>query len=297
MKRVAAPTPALYGLLALLLVLWSSNFIFAKFALRDISLPMAIGLRYVFSAACMLPVVALGRRNATWQESAWKWSDTPALLGVGLLGLVGNQVLFLIGLSKTSVAHAAVITGLSPVTVLLGAVFLGVERITRARIVGLLIAGCGVVVLGFSRGATGGATWAGDAVMLSSVLVFAAFNLLGKPLAERFGSMKMNAFAYGGAGVLALPMVVGGWSHAAHASGLAWIGVVYMAVCSSVMGYLIYGHALRHLPASRVAVVVYLQPLLASLLAVVILGERPGVGFLPAAALVLSGVYMVERHA
>jgi drug/metabolite transporter (DMT)-like permease len=81
----------------------------------------------------------------------------------------------------------------------------------------------------------------------------------------------------------------------AHASLLAWMGVVYMAVASSVAGYLIYAHALRHLPASRVSVVVYLQPLLVSLLAIVMLGERPGAGFLPAVALVLIGVYVVER--
>jgi drug/metabolite transporter (DMT)-like permease len=279
LKRGASPTPALYGLLGLLLLLWSSNFIFAKFALREMPLPMVVGLRYVFSAVCMLPVVWFGQGNRAWQAHQWQWKDMPALLGVGLIGLVGNQVLFVIGLSMTSVAHAAVITGLSPVLVLVGAVATGIERITPIRVLGLVTAGCGVVVLQFSRGATGGATWTGDAVMLVSVVVFAGFNLLGKPLAERFGSMKMNAFAYGGAGLLALPLVVRNWTEGAQASPLAWIGVIYMAVCSSVVGYLIYAHALRHLPASRVAVVVYLQPLLASLLAVAILGERPGTGF------------------
>ncbi len=244
----------------------------------------------------MLPLV-WGRWDRTWQAGAWKWSDARALMGVGLLGLVGNQVLFLIGLSMTSVAHAAMITALSPVLVMVGAGVSGMERITPVRIGGLLIAGCGVLVLQFSRGASGGATVAGDAVMLVSVLVFAGFNLLGKPVAEKFGSMTMNAFAYCGAGVLALPLVARNWSAGGHASALAWIGVVYMAACSSVLGYLIYGYALRHLPASRVSVVVYLQPLLASLLAVAVLGERPGAGFLPAAALVLGGVYTVERFA
>jgi drug/metabolite transporter (DMT)-like permease len=286
---------SLYGLLGLLLLLWSSNFIFVKFALREMPTPMVVALRYVVCAICMLPLVALGRRDPAWQASEWTWRDTPALLGVGLLGLVGNQILFMIGLSLTSVAHAAVITGLSPVLVLVGAVITGVERITVWRVVGLLTAACGIAVLQFSRGASGGATWIGDAIMLVSVVVFAGFNLLGKPIAERFGSLKMNAFAYGGAGLLALPVVAYNWNRSAHASSLAWIGVVYMAACSSVVGYLIYGHALRHLPASRVAVVVYLQPLLASLLAVAVLGEKPGAGFLPAAALVLSGVYTVER--
>jgi len=295
MRNPHAPPPAVYAWLALLLLLWSANFIFAKFALRELPLSLVLSLRYVFSALCMLPVVALGRRGAAWPGQASKWSDAPALLGVGLLGLVGNQVLFLVGLSMTSVAHAGVITALSPVLVLLGSAAFGNERITRLRIAGLLTAGCGVAVLQFSRGAAGEATRTGDAVMLLSVVFFAGFNLLGKPLAERVGSLRMNAMAYAAAGLLALPFALWNLSRGAHASLLAWTGVAYMAVCSSVIGYLIYAHALRHLPASRVSVVIYLQPLLASLLAVLMLGERPGAGFLPAAALVLTGVYVTER--
>jgi len=293
----STPRSSLYILLGFLLLLWSSNFIFTKFALREMSLGMVVGMRYVLSALCMLPVAALGRRSPTWRAHTWKWADAPTLFTVGLLGLVGNQVLFVIGMSMTSVAHAAIITALSPVLVLTGAVATGIERITPLRILGLAIAISGVIVLQFSRGATGGANWTGDAVMLVSVLVFAAFNLLGKPVAERLGSMKMNAFAYGAAGILAIPLVASNWQRNAHVSPMAWIGVTYMAACSSVLGYLIYAHALRHLPASRVSVVVYLQPVLASLLAVAVLGERPGAGFLPAAALVLGGVYTVERFA
>ena len=291
-----APRPVVYGWLALLLVLWSANFIFARFALRELPLGLVLGFRYVFSAALMLPVVAMGRRTASWGEHEWSWSGLPALLTVGLLGLVGNQVLFVIGISMTSVAHAGVITTLSPVLVLLGSAARGHEHISRSRIAGLLTAASGVVVLQFSRGSAGEATIKGDAVMLASVLVFAGFNLVAKPLAERSGTVRMNAIAYGAAGLLALPLALWNLRGGAHGSALAWTGVFYMAAGSSVAGYLIYAYALRHLPASRVSVVVYLQPLLVSLLAIVMLGERPGAGFLPAVALVLAGVYVVERR-
>jgi drug/metabolite transporter (DMT)-like permease len=279
----------------LLLLLWSTNFIFARLALRELPLALVLGFRFVFSAVGMLPVVLVSRRSAAWQGYEWKWSEAPALLSVGLLGLVGNQVLFVIGISMTSVAHAGVITALSPVLVLVGSALFGLERITRLRIVGLLTAAAGVVLLQFSRGAGGEATRKGDAIMLLSVFVFAAFNLLGKPIVERVGSLRMNAITYSAAGLLALPLALWNMHGGAHASLLAWMGVVYMAVGSSVAGYLIYAHALRHLPASRVSVVVYLQPLVVSVLAILLLGERPGAGFLPAAALVLTGVYVVER--
>jgi drug/metabolite transporter (DMT)-like permease len=288
---------SLYGLLAVLLLLWSSNFIFAKYALRELPVPMVIGLRYLLCGICMLPVVAIGRREPKWHEHRVTWRAAGAMVAVGVLGLVGNQVLFVIGISMTSVAHAAMITALSPVLVMVGSAIWGMERITPVRMVGVVIAASGVVVLQFSRGGTGGAHWSGDLVMLVSVVVFAAFNLLGKPLAERFGTMRMNAISYASAAVGAVPLVAWEWGRSAGASSLAWIGVTYMAVGSSVLGYLIYAHALRHLPASRVAVVLYLQPLLASLMAAVVLGERPGAGFVPAAALVLGGVWTVERHA
>ena len=276
-----------------MLLLWSSNFIFAKYAVRELPIPIVVGLRYVFTGICMLPIVALGRRNPRWSEHPVTWQA----VAVGVLGLVGNQVLFIIGISMTSVAHASMMTALSPVLVMLGSALWGLERITWVRVLGVVIAASGVVVLQFSRGGTGGAHWSGDLVMLASVVVFAAFNLLGKPIAERLGSIRMNAISYTASAALAVPLVVWHWNRTAGASSVAWIGVVYMAVGSSVLGYLIYAHALRYLPASRVAVVLYLQPLVASLLAILLLGERPGVGFVPAAALVLGGVWTAERHA
>lgn len=284
-----------YGWLAVLLLLWSANFTFTKYALRELPVSLILGFRYVFSAACMLPVVLVGRRSPMGQGYRWKWSELASVLRVGLFGLVGNQVMFLLGISRTSVAHAGIITALSPVLVLLGSAAMGQERITRLRITGMLIAASGVVVLQFSRGSSGEATHTGDAIMLLSVVFFAGFNLFGKPVAERVGSLRFNAITYAATGLVAIPVAVWTYPLGVHASWLAWSGVVYMAVASSVAGYLIYAYALRHLPASRVSVVLYLQPLMASLIAVLMLGERPGIGFLPAAALVLTGVYVVER--
>jgi drug/metabolite transporter (DMT)-like permease len=295
MRKHKSPPPAIYAWLAVLLILWSTNFIFARLALRELPLMTVIGFRYVFSAVSMLPVIALGRSSELWIGHEWEREDIVPLLTVGLLGLVGNQVLFVIGISKTSVAHAGVISALSPVLVLIGAGVLGHEHVSGRRIAGLVTAATGVVVLQFSRGSTGEATHTGDAIMLVSVLVFAAFNLTGKKLAERVGSLRMNIVAYSAAGVLSLPFALWHLSRNSHASLLAWIGVVYMAVASSVVGYLIYAHALKHLPASRVSVVIYLQPVVVSLLAIATLGERPGAAFVPAIALVLAGVYMVER--
>lgn len=293
-----AKTAQVYLLLGVMLLLWSANFIFAKLATRELPLLMVLGARYVLAGLFMWPVYLVAVRRQDAPPASWRMRDLPVLIGWGVTGLVGNQLLFVAGISLTSVTHASMITALSPVLVLLGAAADGQERITPRRVLGILMALSGIVVLQLGKERSGGATLRGDALMIASSLVFSAFSLFGKRQAAKFGSLTMNVFAYCSAGVLALPVLIRASLSGAHpwrASAAAWTGVVYMAVLTSVVGYLIYAYALRHFPASHVAGTTYLLPILASLLAIAILGERPAPTLAPAALLVLAGLYQVQR--
>jgi drug/metabolite transporter (DMT)-like permease len=68
-----------------------------------------------------------------------------------------------------------------------------------------------------------------------------------------------------------------------------------MALVASVLCYLIYYHALTLIPASRIAAFSYVQPLLATLIAIPTLGERPTTSLITGGALVIVGVIMAER--
>jgi drug/metabolite transporter (DMT)-like permease len=70
---------------------------------------------------------------------------------------------------------------------------------------------------------------------------------------------------------------------------------MYMAVFSSIVAHVIYYWALSHLPASRVASFSYLQPLVATVLAVPALGEPVTPPVVAGGALVLAGVWLTER--
>ena len=72
------------------------------------------------------------------------------LLALGLLGVGLNQLLFISGLARTSVAHAALMIGLTPILVLLLAAAAGQEKLSAARLIGMAIALAGVAVLQFS---------------------------------------------------------------------------------------------------------------------------------------------------
>ncbi|HEV2491077.1 MAG TPA: EamA family transporter [Candidatus Acidoferrales bacterium] len=73
-----------------------------------------------------------------------------------------------------------------------------------------------------------------------------------------------------------------------------WAGLIYTALISSVIAYLIYFWALKHVAASRLAAYTYAETPIAAFLAVLLLGEKPTGALLSGAALILAGVYLAE---
>lgn len=309
MTHVQAPPPAprptpkstqLYGLLGLMLLIWAANFIFAKLAVRDAPPVLVACLRTVLSGVWMVPVYRLARPGPDPTLRRWTRRDVPRMAIIGVLGIVGNQFALVIGIARTSVSHAAIVGATAPVLVLLGAAAMGQERLRPARLWGMLLSMAGMAALQFGKAPSGGATLVGDAIVFGNAALFAAFSVLGKDLSGEVGTLAVNAVAYWGGALVALPFAVRGlWliGGPQHIGAWAWIGILYMSIAPSVIGYLIYSHALRYLPASRVASVTYLQPVLATLLAMAPpLNERPGWAYAAGAGVILAGVWMVQRR-
>src|SRR5438309_2165090 len=121
---------------------WGLNFVVGKIALREIP-PLAVAaLRTVIAGVFILPVFLWKTRG---RPRSWPARDVAALLMLGVGLAVGNQVLFVIGLARTSVAHAAVAVALSPITALAIAALAGKERITGCDAASMLDAICGIV--------------------------------------------------------------------------------------------------------------------------------------------------------
>jgi drug/metabolite transporter (DMT)-like permease len=155
----------------------------------------------------------------------------------------------------------------------------------------------GVVLLQTGAGKSSSATFAGDAWILLGAVTFAIFTVAGKKATHSFTSITLNTFAYVAAGLVLLPMTL--WQltrfEVTSVSPVAWLSILYMALVASVLCYLIYYHALTWIPASRVAAFSYVQPLLATGIAMATLGERPTASLVTGGALVLAGVIMAER--
>jgi len=281
----------LYALITIMVVLWSGNYVVAKIALREFPPLMLGGLRISLAGLLMIPVYL-------WNGGNWSRSDVPMLLGMGILGVTLNQVFFILGMSRTTVAHSSIIIGTTPVLVLAIAGALGMERITLTKMGGMFLALAGVIILqGFHSNSQGGVTILGDFFTFLAALTFALFTVMGKRVSLRHDAVTVNTFAYIGGALALLPVTV--WQARAVSfatvSPAAWAGVAYMALFPSVLCYLIYYYALKRISASRVSAFSYLQPLLAILMAVAILGERLTWPIAAGGAVIFAGVFLTEH--
>ena len=294
---ISRPPPAtrLYGLIGLMVVFWSANFIIGKIALREIDPLLLGGLRLTLAAAFLLPLFFWSGRGEA--SLPWKRADLPTLLFLGVAGVAMNQTFFLLGLSRTSVAHSALLIGLTPILVLLMSAARGDEAITPRKLVGMGIALAGVTVLNLAPSKGSGATLLGDFFVLLGATTFALFTVVSKQITASHGSVPVNTFAYVTAAVVLSPFTLwfAGKGALEAVSRTAWAATFYMALFPSVVCYLIFFYALRHISASRISAFSYLQPLLATLIAIPTLGERVTGALATGGLLVLSGVYLTER--
>ena len=280
-------------------LLWSANFIIAKVTLREFP-PMLLGaLRIGLAGVFLAPIYW---RNVRAAGKRWWPAGNVSMLAFLAICNVGNQLLFLAGLNRTSPAHSAWILGASPIVVLLIAAGIGLERITVRKTIGMAIALAGVAFLAQQASASPGAplaqaTPAGDAITALAGILFSFFAVYAKKATSSYGTIVVNGFAYMGGAVLLAPIIL--WQARgfpfAHVSHAGWSGLVYMAIFPSAVCYMIYYHALTHISASRLAAFVYLEPVIATLLAVLLLGERITPPLVASGTVIFSGVYLTER--
>ncbi|HBY61383.1 MAG TPA: EamA family transporter, partial [Solibacterales bacterium] len=160
---------------------------------------------------------------------------------------------------------------------------------------GMAVALAGVAAL--QRNGGSGATFAGDMLILAAAVAFSVFTVFGKESTTVHGSITVNTFAYVGGSLLLAPLTFVSARNFgfAQVSAAGWASLLYMAVFPSVVAYLIYYWALVWIPASRLSAFSYCQPLLATVLAIPLLGEQVTGSLLLGGGLVLAGVWLTER--
>jgi drug/metabolite transporter (DMT)-like permease len=293
--RVGRSYPGLLGVLALM---WGSSYLFIKIGVETLPPLSLVGLRLLVGLAVLLAVVAVTRTPLP--------RDLHTLGPLAILGAVNIAVPFwLIGWAEQHISSglAGILQSTSPFfTLVLAATFIHDEHITRGRVAGIAIGFLGIFVLSAhdlaDLGTAAGAQrlLAQLAVVLSS-LAYAAGNTYARralrearPLVLATGQVgwalaMVVALAFLVDGGITLPAV----PEAAFAVG--WLGTI-----GTGFAYVVFFGLLTGWGPTRASLVAYLLPVVAVVLGVVVLGETVDAAFLAGAALIVAGIWVVNRR-
>lgn len=285
-------------LLASMVAIWCGNFIALKVCLRVMS-PVGVTAFRVIAAAALLFCIqhySPGR----YEFNKLRKADYVLFLKLAFVGLLLNQVLFISGLKYTTVAHSALVVTFGPLFTLLFAWKRGQERLTGTNLLGMALSICGIVFLNLDKNLKLQTSYlVGDLLTLGGSVTFAYYTVMSKQVAAQYGAVSATAFSYLAGACVFLPvglppLVTLPWLE------LPWgvlVAFFYVAVLSSVLAPLIFYYALRHMSASRLAALTYLQPVVTTVSSVLILSEKLTLNFILGGSVVLAGILLTQRAA
>jgi len=283
--------PMAGGLMAV--VMWGLAPVATRAAVAHLApLPLLV-LRLGLAAVVLLPwAVPVFRRLRPRQAGR--------LVAAGLLGLVGYNLPVTVGLQWLPAATAGLLLATEPVWVMvLGYVFLAERAGTRAWL-GSAVALGGVLVLAgpAALSGTGGyRALAGAGLVLAGTLAFGAYTIVLRPLSQAYGAVRATAAStvVGAVPYLAFAGTLSG-PRLAQLAPAEWGELAFLALGSTVAGMLLWNLAVLSAGATRVSLLLYLEPVVSVLGAVLLLGERVTVAMLAGGLLILAGVAVASTR-
>lgn len=214
-------------------------------------------------------------------------------------GVMLNQLLFFKGLSLTTATNTSLLAVMIPVFAFTISAFIGNDKFSWRKIVGILLAACGVIYLvDPTKASFSSATTQGDILIILNSLSYGAYIAISKKLISHYGALKSIAWLFLFASLVNVP--VGIFSMQAielsRISATAWTALAAIVVFPTILAYFWNTWALARVEPSVVAVYVYLQPLIGTVLAIFLLKEEWSSRIFLAMILIFIGVYLVTRN-
>jgi drug/metabolite transporter (DMT)-like permease len=258
-----------------LMIVWGSTFVVTKAAVGEIPPFTLAALRFGIATLTFVPIV-IARGG---------FARLPRPLPVGpllLMALTGIAVFtagFNLALMYGSAVQGSLIFAFVPAAVAIAAILALKERVSRRRVMGILLSvgGVALVAAGGEADTTSPNPLLGAICMLGAVIAWAVYTVIAKRLADA-DQIVVTACISGLGTLILAPLAAMELFQRplAMPSVQAWVGVIYLSVIASALAYLLYNLALRVLDASLVGALSNLDPIVGVITSVLFLGESLG---------------------
>lgn len=255
--------------------------------------PVTLGVfRFGTGFLILLPV-------ALYMKSQWpKGRDWVAVAALGILFFFAFSVLFNLAYTYTTAARGALTLSTMPLMTMLVGAALGIETLTVRKTAGVLIAMTGVLfALAFGLSNAPAGAWRGELVMFAATFCMSLYNVWSRPFIARSDPL---AFLTAGMGAAALCLLV--WALAIHGFDAAaqfgtpqWLAIAYLGIIGSAGAFILWVFALSRTSPTKTAVTITVNPVFASIVGAVAIGEGIGLNLVIGLAAVAAGIWLAAR--
>ncbi len=281
-----------HALLFLVQILFASLAIIGKIVLREFPAASIVLFRVVGAAVVLLLVNLIWTRR--WVRDR---KDLARLAMLGLLGVVLNQTLFLVGLGHTTAINATILVTTIPIFTVLYSVLSHREPPSALKFGGIAVAALGAIYLiGPDRLSLAPDLALGNLLIVVAMFFYSLYLVHSKAMVLRYGPVAVSAYVMLFSALGTLPLGLSGLAtvNLAAVRPVTWMWVAYIVVFPTIVAYFLNIWALKRVSPNLVAVYIYLQPLFTALVAPAVLaGERVTTRAAIAGAAIFLGLALV----
>jgi len=292
------------AVLCLVNFLWAAQYPAYKIASDHMEVAALSFWTFVIASVLLMPFLLRGRvRNPVAADPLSRWRVVFQFILLAVAGLLPPSVLLAWGISRSTASNAAILALTIPVLMVMMSIPLLGERPTPLRIISLVLALAGTVLISrndIAQGSLLGGVLAGNIVIFLAGAGSAFYNTFGKKLLERFREVEVLIWGYAAAAVfcavLSALLDTRPFYRVAGYPGSAWLAVLALGALPWGIAMVMWMWVLKRLEVSQVSVSIYLLPIFGVLLSALTLRERLTWLHLAGGALVFLATYLTSEY-
>jgi drug/metabolite transporter (DMT)-like permease len=289
-------------LMFLLVLFWGSSFVVVKVMLRGFLTPIAIAtFRFLIAGSFFIITILFGKKRIANYKLLIETKDIPILVLLALTGVTFFFPVQYTGIQMAGASTASILACLlSPVLIAMFSAILFKERLLKKQVLGIGIATVGtfaVVTNGTVSFRSDATFFFGSLLLLVTPFLWATYSLLGKKVLDKYNPFLVAAYVTCLGGLLLVPfsLVENSFCSVLEMSLYEWVGILFLSVTCSLLGYYIYFYVMKQVSATITSSFLFVEPLITALLAVAFVGEVLNLFIIAGGLLIFVGVYLVAK--
>lgn len=269
-------------------VCWGSLYVVSKIALKTIPPVTVLMLRYLVAIPALFLLLKMRGALRPVQKR-----HLATIAAIGFTGYFASFCLQMLGINRLTGSVSSLLGAMNPIFIpILAAVFLG-EKLTLSKVLCVAVSMTGVVII---VGVGGTVDFLGAVLMLLSVFLWSSASIIIRNLRGAYDPMQVAMMAM----IVALPFT-GAWAgielqtNPCTLTVSAVLAVLFMGLVGTATAHSLWNYSLSKMDASFCSMFYPMQPLISSVLGVIVLGERITANFVIGGAIICCGIVAAVR--